>query len=150
MTACFSTDHFSFELVLGPNDAVVRFSRGTGKDRDGGMVGEQRVPASVAADFIASLNAVMAREEKDIGGRYTTQHFARIAEGEPGSAALLDITSTDMPREFLEDMVASSTEESDLVQRIRTALLQDSFNRAYAIYMLAQRFAHQLGYPSSR
>ena len=150
MTACFSADHFSFELILGPNDAVVRFSRGAGKDRDRGMVGEQCVPASVAADFIASLNAVIAREEKEIGGRYTTQHVARIAEGEPGSAALLDIASNDMPREFLEDMVASSTEESDMVQRIRTALLQDSFNRAYAIYMLAQRFAHQLGYPSSR
>lgn len=146
MTACFTADHFSFELMLGPNEAVVSFSRSTGKQGDRGMVGEQRVPASVAADFIASLNAVLAREEKKIGGRYTTQHFARIAEGEPGSAALLDITSTDMPREFLEDIVASTTEESDLGRRVRTALLQDSFNRAYAMYMLAQRFAHQLGF----
>ncbi|NHZ79323.1 hypothetical protein F2P44_08540 [Massilia sp. CCM 8695] len=146
MTACFDSHLFSFELVLGDDEAIVRLSRGTGKDRTRGMAGEHRAPASVAAGFIASVNAVLAREERELGGRFTTQHFAWIAEGEPGSAPLLDIASNDMPREYLEDMVADPRTQPGLAERMRTALSQDSHNRAYAIHMLAQQLAHTLGY----
>ncbi|NHZ35708.1 hypothetical protein [Massilia rubra] len=56
------------------------------------------------------------------------------------------MTSNDMPREFLEDVVADPTTQPALAERIRTALAQDSFNRAFAIVVLARQLAHQLGY----
>lgn len=131
---------------MGEEQALVRFSRGTGKNRTAAMVGDHRVPANVAADFIAAINAALARPERKIGGRFTTQHIAWIAEGAAGSAPLLDLASNDMPREFLEEMLAQPTVGPDLADRIRTTLSQDSFNPACAIYMLARQFAHQLGY----
>lgn len=144
MTGCFSSELFSFELVLGPDQALVRFSRSDGKDC--GVIGEQRVPASVAADFIAKINAVLAREERGSGARYTTAHFARIAEGEAGSAPLLDRWSNDMPRDFLEEAVADPATLPALAERIRAALAQDPFNRAFAVVVLARQLAQQLGY----
>lgn len=146
MVACFSSDLFSFELMLGEHEAIVSFSRGTGRHRPGALVGEHRVPLSVAADFIAGLNAVLAREDVNIGGRFTTQHFAWIAEGEPGGAPLLDIASNDMPKEFLEEIAADPGTQPALAERMRTRLAQDSFNQAYAIYILAQQLAQTLGY----
>lgn len=148
--ACFSSNLFSFELNMGGEQALVRFSRGTGKDRAAAMVGEHKVPASVAADFIAAINAALARPERKIGGRFTTRHIASIAEGEDGSAPVVDLASNDMPREFLEEMLTEPSMTPDLADRIRTTLSQDTFNPAYAIYMLAQQFAHQLGYEAPR
>ena len=110
-SACCSSDHFSFELVLEPKEAL-------------------------------------AREERGTGARYTTTHFARIVEGEAGSAPLLELTSTDMPREFLEELAADPASAPALAERIRAALAQDPFHRAFAIFVLVRQLAHQLGYGS--
>lgn len=142
-----NSDCISFELLLTPDEAAIRYFRGEGPWWEDFLVGEQRVPAKVATDFIAGVNAVIGREDRFVNwGRSGTQYHARISEGPAGTAHLLEIDSDDLTREVLREVASDPAQRPEVAEYARSALARDPFNRAYAVFRLAQAFAHALGY----
>ncbi|MEN9360980.1 MAG: hypothetical protein RL095_2515 [Verrucomicrobiota bacterium] len=142
--ACFSADSFQIAILPQNDHTLVQVSMGSGIHSKCEAIGELRITHMIHQQFLDKINAILQEPEKTCNGRSTVHFKVTIFVGPSSQIPSIDISSSDIPIEWMEEMASDPQVRPEIAEKIKVVLAAGYHNWSHKLFQESKIFVDAL------